>query len=90
MEVVQRPKFKNHFNNLEISQLLKLFNVYGELIEVTSEVKLSRDPKDDFLLSLAKDSGANYLVTGDRDLLDLIRIGKTKIITISAFLDKLK
>lgn len=32
-----------------------------EFVEVTSEVKLCRDPKDNFLLSLAQDGKANYL-----------------------------
>jgi putative PIN family toxin of toxin-antitoxin system len=29
-----------------------------------------RDPKDDYLIALAKDAGATAIVTGDRDLLD--------------------
>jgi len=29
-----------------------------------------RDPKDDYLIALAKSSGAEAIVTGDRDLLD--------------------
>jgi len=42
-------------------------------------------PKDDFLLALAKSSNADFLVTGDRDLLVLENYGKTKIITIDKF-----
>ncbi|MFN8431438.1 MAG: putative toxin-antitoxin system toxin component, PIN family [Spirosomataceae bacterium] len=42
--------------------------------------------KDNFLLSLAVDSMADYLITGDKDLLELVNINKTKILTMSQFL----
>jgi len=48
-----------------------------------TNLELSRDTNDDFLLNLALDSNADYLVTGDLDLLILKQIGNTKIITIS-------
>jgi predicted nucleic acid-binding protein len=38
-----------------------------------------------FLLALAQDSQADYLVTGDKDLLSLDTFGKTRIITMSVF-----
>lgn len=37
---------------------------------VIIDTNLCRDPKDNFLLSIAKDGNANYLLTGDNDLLD--------------------
>ena len=47
-----------------------------------------RDEKDNFLLSLSKDSNANFLITGDRDLLDIKEFESTKIMTISEFLEQ--
>ena len=44
-----------------------------------------RDPKDDFLLELAAVSSADFLVTGDRDLLELRGIGECRIISPSDF-----
>ena len=64
--------------------------MYGEISQVKSEIELSRDPKDNFLLSLATDSKADYLVTGDNDLLELKSIGKTRIITLTDYLKKIK
>jgi len=43
------------------------------------------DPKDNFLLALAKDGNADYLITGDNNLLSLKEFGKTKIVTLSEF-----
>lgn len=40
---------------------------------------------DDFLLNLCTDGNANFLVTGDKDLLILKKIKKTIIITYNQF-----
>jgi predicted nucleic acid-binding protein len=40
--------------------------------DTKATVKVSPDPKDDFLLALCKDGRADYLLTGNKiDLLDL-------------------
>ena len=58
---------------------------HGEFITVTSSTNICRDPKDNFLLSLSKDGKASYLITGDKDLLDLKRFGKTQIVTMKKY-----
>ena len=80
--VAYRPKFAKYFTNEDIENLLDVFNYLGILINVTSNIKICRDSKDDFLLNLAIDSKANYLVTGDKDLLEIKKIKRTKILTI--------
>ncbi len=42
--------------------------------------------KDKYLLALAKDSQADFLITGDQDLLILQQFGITKIVTYQQFL----
>ena len=90
IEVVSRPKFQKYFDQEDIRNLLLLFDHYGELVEVTSVVEVCRDPKDNFLLSLSKDGKASYLVTGDKDLLDIKEFEDTRIITYSDFEEELK
>ncbi len=85
IEVAERPKFRKYFNSIDIARLLEIFDTYGELVEVKSNVKVCRDLKDNFLLSLSIDSHADYLITGDNDLLELKNFGKTKILTIAEF-----
>ena len=41
------------------------------LVSVSTPVALSRDAKDDHYLSLCREVGATYLITGDNDLLIL-------------------
>ena len=55
------------------------------LIETKSKINVCRDPNDDFLLILAKDGKADYLITGDKDLLILNPFNKTKICTPTEF-----
>lgn len=44
-----------------------------------------RDPEDDKILALAKQEAADYLVTGDQDLLVIERYGRTRIVTPRSF-----
>jgi len=53
----------------KIEQLLAL----AQSISISTHVVLSRDPKDDHYLSLCKEVGAEFLITGDKDLLSLSR-----------------
>lgn len=88
IEVACRPKFKRYFTLEDLQQLLESIGKFAEFIKVTSEVDACRDPKDNFLLSLAHDGRATHLLTGDNDLLDLKKYGKTRILTISQYLSK--
>lgn len=89
LDVTSRPKFLKYFDKSEIDKLFNIINKYAIFIDVRSNVNLSRDNNDDFLLNLALDSNADYLVSGDSDLLVLDKIGNTKIITINKLKDYL-
>jgi len=84
--VARRPKFRKYFSLLDLQQLLKQIETTAEFIAVTSTVDLCRDSKDNFLLSLALDGKATHLLTGDKDLLVLNPLDKTRILTIAEYL----
>jgi len=86
VEVCQRPKFKKYFSTNDVEIILTKIAQHATFIEVESSVNVCRDPKDNFLLALAKDGKATHLITGDKDILELIKFGKTKIITMTAYL----
>ena len=88
LDVVQRPKFHKYFPPSNIEVALEIIIDFSIFVDVSTEVNICRDPKDNYLLSLAIDSRAKYLVTGDQDLLILENINGTKIISISEFLAK--
>ena len=85
VEVTSRSKLKKFFKREDWKLIFNIIERYAVFIPVTSVVTECRDKKDDFLLSLAKDSNADYLLTGDKDLLVLKKFNNTQIITISDF-----
>jgi putative PIN family toxin of toxin-antitoxin system len=85
VEVASRPKLKKFFTVEDWTLVFEIIDRYAILIPVISSVTLCCDEKDNFLLSLAKDAKANYLLTDDKDLLVLKTFDITQIITIMEF-----
>ncbi len=85
ISVIQRPKFKKYLNFQKSISLITIFENYFKLVKVTSIVEICRDEKDNFLLALARDSGADFLITGDKDLIILNPFENTKILSFSEF-----
>jgi uncharacterized protein len=55
VEVTQRVKFRKYFKLDDVESLLVKIKIRSIFIEVVSEINKCRDPKDNFLLSLALD-----------------------------------
>lgn len=88
LDVAKRPKFKRFFSDSAIEEILETIEEYADFVKVETNIKVCRDPKDNFLLSLSVDGHADFLLTGDKDLLDLVKFGETTILSISDFLQK--
>jgi uncharacterized protein len=86
ISVTRRSKFKKYFSPKDIETILIAIKNRALFIDVTSKVLLCRDTKDNFLLALAKDGKASHIITGDKDLLELKKFGKTTILTLSEYL----
>jgi len=71
-----------------INTFWPLYKTFVTTIEVRSVVSVCRDPADNFLLALAKDSNADFLITGDEDLLIIGRFENTIICTMTDFITK--
>jgi hypothetical protein len=84
--VTTRTKFKKYFDVEDVENLLLKIKNRAAFVNVTSNADACRDAKDNFLLSLAIDSKATHLITGDKDLLVLKTYSKTKIITLTDYL----
>lgn len=83
--VTSREKLKKYFPHDGVIELLDLLNTIAENVEINSTHFLSRDPKDNFLLDLIDYSKADYLVTGDKDLLEHNQFKTAKILTPANF-----
>ncbi len=88
LEVLQRPELTKLFHTLpgqDVHRILK-FIANAEVVELDTIASISRDIKDDKFLATARVGKALYLVSEDRDLLDIGEYEGTKIITAEAFL----
>ena len=71
-----------------INTFWPLYKTFVTTIKVSSIVSVCRDPADNFLLALAKDSNADFLITGDKDLLIIGQFQNTIICTMTDFIAK--
>ncbi|MBK9257974.1 MAG: putative toxin-antitoxin system toxin component, PIN family [Saprospiraceae bacterium] len=85
IEVSGRPKLMKYFGQSVLEAIVETIEEIAEFIDVTSQIKFLNDSKDDFLLSLAIDGKADYLITGDKELLEVKKYGDTEIISIAEF-----
>ena len=83
--VARRDKFRKYFSENDIDEISEKIKKVAKIIQTTSVQTQCRDPKDNFLLELAADGKADYLITGDNDLLVLKTFEKTKIVTMTEF-----
>lgn len=67
--VTSRKKLRKYFSEESVGELLELLETIAQKIEIEPTHFINRDKKDNFLLDLIDFSKADYLVTGDKDLL---------------------
>ena len=68
-EVTNRERLRKYFPPQSVTELLEFLEIIAEKVEIKPTHFINRDPKDNFLLDLIDFSKADYLVTGDKDLL---------------------
>ncbi|MEI7583997.1 putative toxin-antitoxin system toxin component, PIN family [Runella sp.] len=87
-EVAHRNKFRKYVSLEEVDRFVELLKYRLKPTIVTTQVNASPDPDDNFLLALAQDGKADYLVTGDKsDLLSLQTFNGIPIIRLDTLLE---
>ncbi|MFA5816802.1 MAG: putative toxin-antitoxin system toxin component, PIN family [Bacteroidales bacterium] len=84
-EVFKKPKIREFFSKEQIVEFFELLHESSENVVIRTKTNLCRDLKDNYLVALAIDSNADFLITGDNDLLELNKIGNTIVIKFSDF-----
>lgn len=79
LNVLARPKFEPYFSDDDVRLLSELLQERAVFVEPSIHLELCRDPKDNVLLDTAASAHAQYLVTGDNDLLDDANLRKTML-----------
>jgi len=83
--VTSREKLRKYFLKESVIELIDLLETIAEKVEINPTHFINRAPKDNFLLDLIDYSKADYLVTGDSDLLGHNPFKTAKILNPSEF-----
>ena len=91
IDVLGRDKFrtKYHIQPDDITALINLIRLRGELVIPSKPVIACRDPKDNKFLEATLTGDADCIVSGDADLLDLTPFESTPILRPAEFLERL-
>jgi len=87
-DVAYREKFRKYITIEDADRFISSLKRRLKPIVVTSIVEASPDPDDNFILALARDGQADYIVTGDKPgLLNLESFENIPIVRLQGFLD---
>jgi len=86
-EVLSRKQFRRYVNEEDIRRFLAALTREAQWIDISVQIVACRDPKDDKLLELAVCGQAEYIVTGDADLIALHPFQGVQILTPKTFLE---
>jgi putative PIN family toxin of toxin-antitoxin system len=91
IDVLGRANFrtKYHIEPDDITALVNLIRLRGELVIPARKVTACRDPKDDKFLDVALATQTDCIVSGDSDLLDLNSFEDIPILRPAEFLARL-
>ncbi|MGI0482874.1 putative toxin-antitoxin system toxin component, PIN family [Geminocystis sp. CENA526] len=81
LTVIERKKFDKYVSLGERKEFIRKLQIIARKIEITEHFNICRDPKDDKFLELAINRKAQFIITGDEDLLVLNIFRGIEIIT---------
>jgi len=83
--VLNRPRFK--MTEDEVNRVVYGIIAISEMIPMRSKFKVVRnDPDDDVIVNTAYDGNADYIVSGDNDLLTIKNFRGISIVTVTEIL----
>lgn len=88
--LANKPYLRVRIQPEEFAHLVTILHSIGEIIPRIEDPipAVTRDPKDDYLLAYAVVGQADYLITGDRDLLVLQKVVGVTICAPRDFVDQ--
>jgi uncharacterized protein len=84
--VLGRPKFDPYLSIGDRQEFIRLLGRVAEMIPIVRVVRACRDPGDDKFLEVAVNGRADFIITGDRDLLELNPFMAIAIVSPAAYL----
>ena len=82
-----RKQFRRYFDEEDIRIFIAALTREAQWIDVPLQIRVCRDPRDDMFLELAVSGRADYIVSGDSDLLALNPFRGIRILPPHSFLE---
>lgn len=91
VEVLSRPQIQQKYHILsdDITALINLVRLRGDLVSPDRQIDACRDPKDNRFLEAAVEGDADVIVSGDVDLQDMKEFDAIPILRVAEFLAQL-
>lgn len=93
LDVLIRPKFAKRFISVVQSNPQEILSGYAALAQIVEvqevEKVIKNDPDDDHVLACAMTAQVDYIISGDKDLLDLGIYQNIPIVNAAQFIDLL-
>lgn len=86
-DVLGREKFDRYVSQQDRDRFLAMLVLKATAIDIVDKIRICRDPDDDKFLELALNGAANWIVSGDEDLLALHPFRAVSIVTPGQFLE---
>lgn len=87
VEKILLPKFDKYVSIEKRKRFLQSFEIMASFYKPNQNIVACRDPKDNIFLELAVEASANFIISGDTDLLILNPFRYTQIISPKDFLE---
>jgi len=85
-EVINRPKFDKYLSSQDRRKFFEILAPLCIRVEIIQPIQACRDPKDDKFLEVAINGSADFILSGDSDLLALHPLHDIPILCPSQFL----
>jgi putative PIN family toxin of toxin-antitoxin system len=83
-------EISREYQTIPMAPILELINLHYEMVSPKPIQGVCRDPDDDKFLAAALSSGAKYIVSGDKALLELDLYQGISVMKPGDFIKKLK
>lgn len=82
-DVLGRPKLRKFISESDINKVIELHDLVTTNYPIGKILDIVDDPKDNYLFALSLKSKADFLVTGDKLLLQVKKYKTTKLATLA-------
>jgi hypothetical protein len=87
--VLKRPKFSKYFSARDILEFIDILKLRSRFVYPIDTIKICRDPQDNIFLECALAGHADFIISGDPDLLVLHPFQNISIINPKEFILKI-